>query len=186
MPTIAIARVLHEGNSFSPILTPLANFTGHEWHIGPAAHAAYRGTNTELGGAIAWLDANPDWQPSFLRCAGAPSSGVLAPGVFDAIVEGITAGLAGRRFDAVFLSLHGSLNASEYPPSTGRNFDEVPRVIDALQTTDRTRAATPVNWRPGQKGIIPPSISDEQAKLLFPQGWDARKPYLRTVELPVP
>jgi microcystin degradation protein MlrC len=115
MPTIAIARVLHEGNSFSPILTPLANFTGHEWHIGPAAHAAYRGTNTELGGAIAWLDANPDWQPTFLRCAGAPSSGVLAPGVFDAIVEGITAGLAGRRFDAVFLSLHGSLNASEYP-----------------------------------------------------------------------
>jgi len=43
-----------------------------------------------------------------------------------------------------------------------------------------------MNWRPGQKGIIPPSISDERAKLLFPQGWEARKPYLRIVELPVP
>lgn len=71
-----------------------------------------------------------------------------------------------------------------YPPSTGRNFDEVLRVIDALQTTDRTKAATPVNWRPGDKGIIPPAISDEQAKELFPQGWETKKPYLRIVEIP--
>jgi alkyl hydroperoxide reductase subunit AhpC len=73
-----------------------------------------------------------------------------------------------------------------YPPSTGRNFDEVLRTIDALQTTDRTKAATPVNWRPGQPGIIPPAISDDQAKTLFPQGWKAPKPYLRVVELPDP
>jgi len=115
MPDIAIARLLHEGNSFSPLLTHLAVFRGHEWSEGEAAHAAYRGTDTELGGAIAWLDAHPDWRATFLRCAGAPSSGVLAPGVFDAMVDEIVAGLRRRRWDAVFLSLHGSLNAAEFP-----------------------------------------------------------------------
>jgi alkyl hydroperoxide reductase subunit AhpC len=70
-----------------------------------------------------------------------------------------------------------------YPPSTGRNFDEILRVIDSLQATDTKKIATPVNWRPGDRGIIPPSISDEQAKALFPQGWETKKPYLRYVEV---
>ena len=70
-----------------------------------------------------------------------------------------------------------------YPPSTGRNFSEIPRVIDSLQLTDRHRVATPVNWRPGERAIILPSISDEDAKQRFPQGWEVRKPYLRSVEL---
>ncbi len=70
-----------------------------------------------------------------------------------------------------------------YPPSTGRNFDEILRVIDSLQLTDRTKLATPVNWRPGERGIIPPSIPDEKARELFPQGWEAKKPYLRYVEV---
>ena len=71
-----------------------------------------------------------------------------------------------------------------YPPSTGRNFAEVLRVIDSLQTTDKHKVATPVNWQPGDKAIILPSVSDEAAKERFPQGWDAKKPYLRYVELP--
>ena len=70
-----------------------------------------------------------------------------------------------------------------YPPSTGRNFDEILRVIDSLQLTDRTKLATPVNWRPGQRAIIPPSIPDAQAREMFPQGWEAKKPYLRYVEV---
>lgn len=70
-----------------------------------------------------------------------------------------------------------------YPPSTGRNFQEILRVIDALQLTDRAKVATPVNWKPGDRVIIPPSISDDQAKGLFPQGWEAKKPYLRYVEV---
>jgi alkyl hydroperoxide reductase subunit AhpC len=70
-----------------------------------------------------------------------------------------------------------------YPPSTGRNFDEILRVIDSLQLTDRAKVATPVNWRPGERGIIPPSIPDEQAKTMFPQGWETQKPYLRYVEI---
>ena len=70
-----------------------------------------------------------------------------------------------------------------YPPSTGRNFDEILRVIDSLQMTERSKVATPVNWRPGERAIIPPSIPDEQAKTLFPQGWKAERPYLRWVEV---
>lgn len=71
-----------------------------------------------------------------------------------------------------------------YPPSTGRNFDEVLRVIDSLQLTDRHKVATPVNWRPGDRAIVLPSVTDEQARERFPQGFQAEKPYLRWVELP--
>ncbi len=70
-----------------------------------------------------------------------------------------------------------------YPPSTGRNFHEVLRVIDSLQLTDGHKVATPVNWQKGDKAIIVPSLSDEDAKVRFPQGWKADRPYLRWVEL---
>jgi alkyl hydroperoxide reductase subunit AhpC len=69
-----------------------------------------------------------------------------------------------------------------YPMSTGRNFDELLRVIDSLQLTDKHKLATPVNWKPGEDAIIPPSIPDDEAKKLFPQGWKALKPYLRIVK----
>jgi alkyl hydroperoxide reductase subunit AhpC len=71
-----------------------------------------------------------------------------------------------------------------YPPSTGRNFGEILRAIDSLQLTDREKVATPVNWEPGEPVIIPPSVSNEQAKARFPQGWKELKPYLRVVQLP--
>jgi alkyl hydroperoxide reductase subunit AhpC len=70
-----------------------------------------------------------------------------------------------------------------YPPSAGRNFDEVLRVIDSLQLTDTQKVATPANWRPGDRAIIVPSVSDEAAKALFPQGWETVKPYLRVVSV---
>lgn len=70
-----------------------------------------------------------------------------------------------------------------YPPSTGRNFDEVLRVIDSLQTTDKHKVATPVNWQPGDRAIVLASMSDEDAKKQFPQGFHAEKPYLRWVDL---
>jgi alkyl hydroperoxide reductase subunit AhpC len=70
-----------------------------------------------------------------------------------------------------------------YPPSAGRNFDEVLRVIDSLQTTDAHKVATPANWRKGERVIIVPSVSDEKARELFPQGWETVRPYLRIVEL---
>ncbi len=71
-----------------------------------------------------------------------------------------------------------------YPPSTGRNFDEILRVIDSLQLTDANKVATPVNWTDGKPVIIVPSLSDEEAKKRFPQGWKTLKPYLRIVEQP--
>ena len=71
-----------------------------------------------------------------------------------------------------------------YPPSAGRSFPEILRVIDSLQLTDRYKVSTPVNWQPGQPAIILPSVPDAAARERFPQGWDAKKPYLRYVELP--
>ncbi len=71
-----------------------------------------------------------------------------------------------------------------YPPSTGRNFDEILRVIDSLQLTDAHKVATPVNWRDGNDVIIVPSLSDEDAKKRFPGGWKTLKPYLRIVKQP--
>ncbi|HET9273802.1 MAG TPA: peroxiredoxin [Methyloceanibacter sp.] len=71
-----------------------------------------------------------------------------------------------------------------YPMSTGRNFDEVLRLLDSCQLTAKHTVATPVNWRPGEDVIIPPSVSDEQAKQKFPKGWKTLKPYLRVVPQP--
>jgi alkyl hydroperoxide reductase subunit AhpC len=70
-----------------------------------------------------------------------------------------------------------------YPPSTGRNFAEILRAIDSLQLTDKEKVATPVNWEPGEPVIIPPSLTNEQAKARYPQGWKELKPYLRVVRL---
>lgn len=71
-----------------------------------------------------------------------------------------------------------------YPMSSGRNFDEVLRVLDSIQLTAKYNVATPVNWRPGNDVIIPPAVSDEQAKQKFPGGWKTLKPYLRMVAQP--
>lgn len=70
-----------------------------------------------------------------------------------------------------------------YPMSVGRNFDEILRVIDALQTGDKYGIATPADWLPGGKVIIPPSVTNEQASVKFPQGWDELRPYLRFTDV---
>ena len=71
-----------------------------------------------------------------------------------------------------------------YPLTTGRNMAEILRIIDALQTTDANKVATPANWKPGEDVIIGTSVTDDEAKKLYPQGWKTVKPYLRIVKQP--
>jgi alkyl hydroperoxide reductase subunit AhpC len=71
-----------------------------------------------------------------------------------------------------------------YPMSTGRNFDEVLRVLDSVELTAAHKVATPVNWKPGEDVIIVPSVSDDEAKTRFPDGWKTVKPYIRIVQQP--
>lgn len=73
-----------------------------------------------------------------------------------------------------------------YPMSTGRNFDEILRVLDSMQLTAKFKVSTPANWHDGDDVIISGSVSDEEAKSLFPGGWAAPKPYLRVVKQPKP
>lgn len=72
----------------------------------------------------------------------------------------------------------------DYPASAGRNFDEILRVVDSLQLTANYKVSTPANWIQGEDVIIGSAINDEEAKKLFPQGWTAHKPYLRTLKDP--
>lgn len=72
-----------------------------------------------------------------------------------------------------------------YPMSTGRNFDEILRVVDSCQLTAKHKVATPVNWKQGEDVIIVPAVSDDEAKQKFPGGWKSPKPYIRIVPQPV-
>jgi alkyl hydroperoxide reductase subunit AhpC len=72
----------------------------------------------------------------------------------------------------------------QYPMSSGRNFDEILRLVDSIQLTAKYKVATPVNWKQGEDCIIVPAVSDDEAKTRFPSGWKTVKPYLRVVPQP--
>ena len=94
--------------------------------------------------------------------------------------------LASRRGgEALIIDPKGVLRLTlTYPASTGRNFDEILRVIDSLQLTANYSVATPVNWKDGEDVIIVAAVSDEDAKAKFPKGWKTLKPYLRVTPQP--
>jgi len=71
-----------------------------------------------------------------------------------------------------------------YPMTTGRNFDEILRVLDSMQLTAQHKVATPVNWTDGEDVIIVPAVSNEEAEKAYPEGWETVKPYLRKVKQP--
>ena len=112
---LAIARLWYEANSFSPMRTGLAAFEAREWVSGAAARAFYAGTATEIGGVLALEPDFPDWEFHYLHCAAAPPGGLVEPAAFAAIRDRILAGLGERKWDAVYLSLHGAMATVDDP-----------------------------------------------------------------------
>lgn len=109
MLRIAIARFAHEGNSFAQTLAGIEDFRAFEWAVGADIEDAYRGTATEIGGVLEFLDSHPDWQAEFLRCTYATPSGEVQPETYRQILDEILDGLRGEAWDAVFLGQHGAM-----------------------------------------------------------------------------
>ena len=106
---IAIARLWHEGNSFTPVATRLADFRQREWQAGDAVPRFYRGTRTEIGAAVDFFAANPDLTPIYLRCAAAGPGGAVEEADLQAVMREIADGVRAAQADALYLSLHGAL-----------------------------------------------------------------------------
>ncbi|MBE9552185.1 MAG: M81 family metallopeptidase [Proteobacteria bacterium] len=109
MPRLAILRFSHEGNTFNPIVTGRAAFERCEWRKGGTARETYRGSRTEMGAAVDFLDAHPDWRGEFLRCAGAPPGGPVSDLLINEVTGEATVDLAGGGWDGVYISLHGAM-----------------------------------------------------------------------------
>lgn len=150
MQRLAVARLWHEGNSFSPVPTTFAQFRGREWVSGQAAREFYRGTATEIGAAVEFAATHPDWEVSFLRCAAAPPGGPVPDDDFDAIAAGILNGLAGGSWDAVYLSLHGALVTRSRPQPE----------LELLRVVRRQIGATPLGASFDLHANLGPAVLD--------------------------
>jgi microcystin degradation protein MlrC len=107
--SLAVARLWYEANSFTPVPARIAQFKAREWVAGDAVPPFYRGTRTELGAAIDFVAARPDWTATWLRCAAASPGGPVAEDDLQAMFREIVDGVAATGADAVYLSLHGAL-----------------------------------------------------------------------------
>jgi microcystin degradation protein MlrC len=108
MRHLAVARLWFEANSFCPVTAGRAAFEGREWRRGAAAIEACRGAETELAAVVNFITHKPDWQVTVLRCASAAPAGPMDDDLFTEFYDEVMAGLAGQRWDAVYLSLHGA------------------------------------------------------------------------------
>ncbi|MCK4867985.1 MAG: M81 family metallopeptidase [Alphaproteobacteria bacterium] len=109
MPRLAILRFSHEGNSFNPVVTGREAFEQFEWLKGEVARVAYRGTRTEMGAAVDFLDARHGWEGEFLRCAAAPPGGPVPDLFISEVIGEAVADLSGGGWDGVYVSLHGAM-----------------------------------------------------------------------------
>ncbi|HEX2581514.1 MAG TPA: M81 family metallopeptidase [Dongiaceae bacterium] len=126
---LAVARFWYEGNSFSPLVANASAFHDYEWVEGAAVRRCYENTASELGGVIALEAQLPDWTVTYLHCCAAPPAGPIDDATFLEIVERICAGLERRRWDAVYLSLHGAAIAETEPLADLRLLEGVRGVI---------------------------------------------------------
>src|SRR5258707_6706065 len=110
---IAVARLWHEGNSFTPVLTRLADFERREWRKGEEVAKFYAGSRTELGAAVDFFAANQSLTPIYLRCAAAGRGGAVEESALRQIIDEIVAGVRAANADALYLSLHGALIGSQ-------------------------------------------------------------------------
>jgi microcystin degradation protein MlrC len=113
--SLAVARLWLEVNSFSPVPTVLADFEAKEWLRGPETLKTFDGTPTELGAVASFAKVNPDWDVHVLRCAAAEPGGPMEDGLFERFLAELKRDLAARRWDAVYLSLHGALVTPSRP-----------------------------------------------------------------------
>lgn len=109
MPRLAILRFSHEGNSFNPVPTGRAAFEQAEWFKGEAAREAYRGSRTEIGAVVDFLDRRPDWEGVILRCAAAAPGGPVDDFLITQVIDEAVRDLAASKWDAVYVSLHGAM-----------------------------------------------------------------------------
>ncbi|MEX0808046.1 MAG: M81 family metallopeptidase [Dongiaceae bacterium] len=116
MKRLAVARLWHEGNSFSPVPTRLADFRRREWCVGDAAREFYRGTATELGAVVAFAEQrSDDWEVAFLPCMAAPPAGPVPDDEYELMAGQIVDAVRTARADAIYLSLHGALVTANNP-----------------------------------------------------------------------
>ena len=133
MPRIAIAMLSHEGNSFTPVPTDIPAFRSGTYAIGEAdARSLFQGSESEIGGALEFLAANPSWHGDFLRMAQAGPAGPLPRETFETIMDGIIPALAATRYDAVYLALHGAMLIEDEPRG---DLETIRRVRQAIGPT---------------------------------------------------
>lgn len=129
MPHIAVARLWFEGNSFTPIPTPRSAFESREWGSGPAHLARYAGTATELGAVHGFLAARPGWQATVLPCIAAQPGGPMADDALRAWRSEVEGALKARRFDGIYLSLHGACVSESDPEADATTIARIRSIV---------------------------------------------------------
>lgn len=168
---------------FTPVCTTEMGRTAQLAEQFAARHVKPIGLSTDtVAEHVKWIDDVNDTQNTTLRFPIVADADLTIAKLYDMIHPSESETAAVRSVFIIDPDKKIRLTMT-YPMNVGRNFDEILRVIDALQTGDEFKIATPADWVPGQQVIIPPSVTDAEATAAFPQGYKTIRPYLRTVKL---